>query len=95
MERIALTETRHDRQPALIVDFTKVQSDNPHRFVLGFYKGWCGSDKVFGGSPYDEGFEHGVAVREGKEDMPVWCFSPEADDFDGDTIFDHADQSAS
>lgn len=97
MESVELTkQPRHSRQPALIVDFSEVQSDNPHRFVLGFYKGWCGSPKTFGGTEYDAGYEQGLAVREGRQQMPGWCFSPEDEaDFDGETIFDHAEDPAS
>ncbi|MEC7109764.1 MAG: hypothetical protein VXX11_07120 [Planctomycetota bacterium] len=81
------------RQPAIIVDFTRVDRKDPHRYVLGFYKGFCGSEKTFGGTEYDEGYSLGALVREGKESMPDWCFSPDA--FDGDTIFDHTDSSIS
>ena len=92
MNRTELTKSG-DRQPAIIVDFTRVQRNDPHRYVLGFYKGYCGSEKTFGGTDYDEGFALGTLVREGREPMPDWCFSPEA--FDGDTIFDHTDSSIS
>ena len=96
MEHVELTKKAHERQPALIVDFTQVTAKDPHRYVLGFYKGWNGSEKTFGGADYDEGFALGLAVREGRRQMPAWCFSPEEDDFEGDSsIFEHTDQSIS
>ena len=94
MEEVELKTITKDRQPALIVDFSQVQSERPTRYVLGFYKGWTGSTKEFGGQEYNDGFEAGVAVREGRQEMPSWAFRPE-DQF-GDTIFEHIeDQSVS
>ena len=95
MDSCELTETPRERQPALIVDFQKVRSPNPHRYVLGFYKGWSGSDKVFGGTEYDKGFDEGAACRKGAP-MPAWCFCPEVGEFEDDSsIFDYTDHSVS
>jgi len=68
----------------LIVDFSKVPSEEPQAFVHGFYRGWCGDDILANGRSAKAGFSDvyligyrlGRKVLDGRADMPEWASTP-------------------
>lgn len=76
----ALSQTRVNVRE-LVVDFSRVPSEDPQAFAHGFYRGWCGDDILANGRSakagfsdvYLAGYRLGTEVLKGKAQMPEWA----------------------